>query len=325
MNVVYASNDNYVRHLAASMCSLLERNKACDSITIYILSIGLSPDNVEKLRRLAGRYGRSLKTAEMGDLRDRLEGASDTGGYDISIMARLFMGEILPPEMERVLYLDCDTIVAQSLEKLWDTDLEGCVMGAVMEPTIYEAVKESIGLGETEAYYNSGVLLVDLNLWRQDKIQKQLLDFWREKEGKLFASDQDVLNGVLRRRVKMLPPRYNFFTNYRYFSYGYLTQRCPSYKEVTEEMFVLAKRHPAVIHYMGDERPWFRGNFNHYRRAYEVYAKKTPWAGIPKERGKELYMLAYHAMNYATVLWPDLRWLISRHFGMKMVESRKKR
>lgn len=324
MNILYSSNDSYARHLAVSMCSLLDRNRQCPSITIYIMSIGLSPDSKEKLRRIGDQYGRKLVILELGDLKDRFDYQVDTGGYDISIMGRFFMGEMLPEDVDRVLYLDCDTVAAQPLDKLWNTDLEGQILGAVMEPTIYKAVKESVDLGEMDPYYNSGVLLVDLEKWRAEHVQRRLLDYWKEKGGKLFASDQDVLNGALKGKIKALPPRYNFFTNYRYFSYGDFIRRCPSYRTVTEEMFVTAKKHPAIIHYAGDERPWIRGNLNHYRRAYEIYLSKTPWVGTCKERGKELYMLAYHVLDYVTVLWPEVRWQISRHFGMKLVESRRK-
>lgn len=325
MNIVYSANEGYVRHLGTSMCSLLDRNRGCQSITVYVISLGLSEESVKGLEEIAERYGREVVVTELGDIRDRFDFQVDTGGYDISIMGRLFMGELLPDHVERVLYLDCDTVVVQPLKKLWSVSLEGHVMAAVMEPTIYKKVKESIGLGEKDAYFNSGVLLIDLKQWREQGIQKQLVDFWREKEGKLFASDQDVLNGALKGSIKPLPPRYNFFTNYRYFSYGDLVRRSPSYRAVTEEMFVVAKKFPAIIHYMGDERPWIAGNLNHYRRAYEIYLEQTPWAGTPKEKGKELYMLAYHLMDYVTVLWPEVRWIISARMGMKMVEARSKK
>lgn len=324
MNIVYASNDSYVRHLAVSMYSLFDRNRQCSSMNIYILSLGLSKENVEKLLQIADQYGRRLVILEMGSLKEKFDFQVDMGGYDISIMARLFIGEMLPEEVERVLYLDCDTVVARSLKNLWESNLGSCIVGAVMEPTIYKEVKESIDLKEEEPYFNSGVLLVDLNRWRQEGIQQRLIDFWQKKGGKLFASDQDVINGVLKGKIKSLLPQYNFFTNYRYFSYGDFIRRCPSYKGVTEEMFITAKKHPAVIHYMGDERPWIAGNLNHYRKAYEKYLDKTPWAGTPKEKGKELYMLAYHAMDYVTVLWPEIRWLISQKMGMKVMEGRMK-
>ena len=126
------------------------------------LSLGLSADNQNRLEEIAARYGRELVFVEMGDLKDRIGFQADTGGYDISIMSRLFMGEMLPDCVKRVLYLDCDTVVLASLKKLWQTDLKGRLFGAVMEPTIYPAVKASIGLGKEDPYFNSGVLLIDL-------------------------------------------------------------------------------------------------------------------------------------------------------------------
>lgn len=324
MNLVYASNDAYVRHLAVSMCSLFDRNRQCPAITVYVLSLGLSKEHVDGLEQIAKEYGRELVLLEMGELKERFGFQVDTGGYDISIMARLFLGEMLPEKVRRVLYLDCDTVVVQPLRGLWETELGECLVGAVMEPTIYPEVKEAIDLNDADPYYNSGVLLVDVTRWREEGIQEKLVDFWRKKGGKLFASDQDVLNGSLKGKIKPLPPRYNFFTNYRYFSYGDLIRRCPCYRAVTREMFAAAKKRPAVIHYMGDERPWIRGNWNHYRRAYERYLAMTAWAGAPKEKGKELYMLAYHVMDYVTVLCPKARWLISRKLGRKMIEARAK-
>ena len=324
MNVGYASNDGYARHLGTSLYSLLDRNRDFAEISVYVLTLGLSEENQGKLREIAEHFGRRLIFLNLDDLLERIGYEVDTGGFDISVMLRLFMGDMLPESVERVLYLDCDTVVLQSLKHLWKEELEGKIVGAVMEPTIYQAVKESIDLGEDDPYYNSGVLLVDLKQWREQEIQKKLLGFWKSKGGKLFASDQDVINGTLKGQIHTLMPRYNFFTNYRYFSYRELTHLGKTYKAVTPRELQIAKRHPSIIHYMGDERPWIAGNLNHYRRAYELYLAKTPWAGAPKQEGKRAYMLGYHMLDYATAICPPVRRLVSRKLGMKLVESRKK-
>lgn len=324
MNILYASNDGFARHLGTSMCSLFDKNRKENEITVYVLSLGLSEENRVKLQTIADGYGRVLEIVEAGDLRERFDFDVDTGGYDISIMGRLFMGELLPEHVERVLYLDCDTVVVRPIGPLWRRNLGTAVAGAVMEPTIYEAVKESIGLGPEDGYYNSGVLLVDLKRWREEGIQEKLIRFFREKGGALFASDQDLLNGTLKGRIDTLMPECNFFPNYRYFSYETLVEHAPTYAAVPKDEFRKAKKHPRIIHYMGDERPWIRGNLNHYRLAYEKYLAMTPWAGTPKETGKERYMLIYHLMDYATAVCPEIRWYISRKFGMKAVMNRKK-
>ncbi len=323
MNVLYASNEAYARHLAVSATSLFDRNRDMERITVYVISMGIGEESRKRLLGLAKEYGRQMHFLELGDIRKQFDHAIDTGGFDASIMARLFMGRLLPCQVERVLYLDCDTVVVRSLKKLWETDLLGHVLGAVMEPTIYEAVKDSIGLKREEAYFNSGVLLVDLKRWRQTEGERRLLQFYREKQGRLFASDQDVLNGTFRREIYSLAPEYNFFPNYRYFHYGDLVKHSPVYGQIGKGAFQEAKRHPAIIHYAGDERPWIAGNLCHYRKPYEHYLEKTPWAGTEKIPGKRLYMLLYHGMDYATFVCPGIRWLISRRFGMKAVEARK--
>ncbi len=324
MNLVYASNENYARHLAVSMVSVFAQNQKMEDLAVYVISIGISKESRNRLRTLADRYKRTLKFVELDDLEDRFHYDIDTRGFDISAMGRLFLGDLLPGNMTRVLYLDCDTVAAQPLDELWNLDLKEYMVGAVMEPTIYETVKNDIGLEQGAPYYNSGVLLIDLVRWRNFQAEKKILDFYKEKEGRLFACDQDAINGALRGQIIPIPPQYNFFPNYRYFSYENLVYHSPSYSRVTKEDFVEAKKHPVVIHYMGDERPWIAGNLNHYHKAYDHYLEMTPWAGTPKETGKEWYMLAYHLMDYGTVLWPELRWIISRRFGMKLVDARNK-
>jgi lipopolysaccharide biosynthesis glycosyltransferase len=323
MNVVYASNDGYARHLGVSLYSLLEHNKEAVKIHIYILSMGLSEEIKNRLLGIGTQFERQVTVLELGDLKERFSYEVDTGGFDLSIMARLFVGEVLPVTEDRVLYLDCDTAVCSSLKRLWEMDLDSYMVGAAMEPTIYPAVKETIGLLTEDPYFNSGVLLIDLNRWRKENAQKLLLDFYSSRGGKLFAGDQDTINGALKGRIKPLPPRYNFFTNYRYFRYSHLMKLSPVYQTITKNSFQEAKKHPVILHYMGDERPWKKGNLNHYRKVYDHYLSLTPWAGTPKEEGGCLYMVLYHLMDYATFLCPPIRDLVSRHFGMKVINSRK--
>ena len=325
MNVVYASNDAYVRHLGTSMCSLFDRNRSCQSITVYILSLGLSEDSRAKLEEIAGQYGRRLVFAEVGDLESRFDFPVDTGGYDLSIMSRLFMGELLPNSVKRVLYLDCDTIVCQSIRPLYETGLGDALVGMVMEPTVYREMKESIGLGRDDPYYNSGVLLMDLDRWRGEDVLKKLLDFYKSCHGRLFACDQDTINGALKGRIKTLPVKYNYFTNYRYFRYSTLCTMCAAYREIGEEAYLEARRSPAIIHYLGDERPWIAGNHNHFKKLYEYYLARTPWKDTPRQTGKERYMHMWWLFNRLTWLCPPFRLWVSRHMGMKLVDSRRKR
>ena len=148
MDVVFASNDNYARHLAVSMCSLMDHNQVADRIRVFILSVNLSQENKEKLSMIAQHYAREIIFIPMGNLQEKFPYAIETGGFDISTMSRLFIGTMLPEDVHRVLYLDCDTVVLGSLKKLYHLNLRGNIMGAVLEPTIYSSLNPSAGLRE---------------------------------------------------------------------------------------------------------------------------------------------------------------------------------
>lgn len=325
MVAAYASNDGYARHLAASMCSLFDNNQSEETIRVYVLSNRLSEENIGKLRSIADKYGREMVVVELGDVRSRFPYEIDTRGFDVSALSRFFMAEMIPAHEERILYLDCDTIVKDSLAPLWELPLEGYALAAAMEPTVGMNIKGQIDLTKEDAYYNSGVLLINLAYWRQENVQTKLIDFYREKEGKLFACDQDTINGALRGQIKPLDPRYNFFTNLTYFPYSSLVVRTAGYAAVTKEQLKAAKKNPAVLHYLGDERPWKRGNLNPYRKYYTKYLEMTPYAGTKKETGKELYLLIYHLMEWMTMVCPEARFAINDTMGMWVIDRRSRK
>lgn len=323
-NIIYVSNDGYAGHLAASLYSLLEHSRTIRSMDVYVLSVGMCREYQERLQAVAGTFNRELYVVELGDLKDRFDFAIDTRGFDVSAMGRLFAPLVLPGTVKKALYLDCDTIVCQSIRPLYETELGEALVGMVMEPTVYERMKEAIGLLRDDPYYNSGVLLMALDKWREQDVLGRLLAFYKACEGRLFACDQDTINGVLKGRIKSLPVKYNYFTNYRYFRYSTLCALCSAYRETGEEAYREAARSPAVIHYLGDERPWIRGNHNHFKRLYEYYLGKTPWKNMEKTRGKEGYMQMWWVFNHLTLAAPGFRLWVSRRLGMKLVDSRRK-
>ena len=324
MDIVYASNDLYARHLAVSMISLFDRNQQAEEITVYVLSVGITEESRQKLQKIADQYHRNLELLDLTDIRDRFDYEIDTRGFDISAMGRLFAPQVLPGTVKKALYLDCDTIVNGSIRPLYETELGSHLVGMVMEPTVYREMKESIGMEKDEPYYNSGVLLMDLEAWRNQDVLGQLLEFYRSHQGSLFACDQDTINGALRGRIMTLPVRYNYFTNYRYFRYRTLVSMCGAYRAVGEDEYRQAGKAPVIIHYLGDERPWIAGSHNHFRRLYEYYLDKTPWKGTPKQEGKRLYMHMWWVFNHVSLICPAFRLWISRRLGMRLVDSRRK-
>ena len=94
VNIIYASNDGYAGHLAASLYSLLDNNRNIPRMDIYILSVGMSEAYLERLADVAGAFCRGLHVAELGNLRERFDYEVDTRGFDISAMGRLFRAHL---------------------------------------------------------------------------------------------------------------------------------------------------------------------------------------------------------------------------------------
>ena len=310
MNVFYTLNDAYVPHLAASICSLCENNRQAETIHFFVLSMGIRPQNLQRLQELVQRYGRGLTVSEFGDVAQKFQFPIDTRGFDVSVLARLFVGSVLPQTVDRALYLDCDTIVLDALEDLWQTDLSHCLLGAVMEPTVEKSRKTSLGLAPSDPYFNSGVLLFNLQAWREQQAERAVVEYYASKGGSLIAPDQDAINGAFTGRIKELSPRYNYGTIEIYYPYKTLKKIAAPAPYLPEAEYNRAKRRPAIIHYLGEERPWRKGSTHPFTKHYEQYLAMTPWQDTPKEEGWQAYFFFFRIFNAVTKPCRMLRYRI---------------
>ncbi len=309
MNVFYTTDDKFVPQVAASMCSVFENNRDAADVHIYIASSGITGENKEKLGQFAQRYGRSLSIIEIGDVRDHLDFDIDTLGWSNIVVARLILDKLLPAEVKCVLYLDGDTIVRTSLSALWQADMGKSVVGACIEPTVTRSRRESLGMG-SNPYFNSGVLLIDLKKWREEETGKRILAFYKERGGKLFAPDQDAINGALSGEICALPPQYNYCNTFDFYPYRTLQKLAAPAAYITQRQYDDAKANPAVVHYLGEERPWRAGNTHKYADDFLRYLKMTPWADLPMEEGWGTYFKCFKLFNTVTKPFPMLRYKI---------------
>lgn len=322
MDIVYVANEKYAKYLGISMYSLLENNKSSTDINIHVFSTGICEESKKKLELIAKRFKRNIKLYDLENLKDRFSYAVDTTRFDISTMGRLFIGDVLGADIKRVIYLDCDTIIRKDISKLWYTELFDKAVGAVMEPTIYKRAKLNIGLEHDAPYYNAGVLLIDMEKWRAKNFTQIIIDYFESIKDKSLFNDQDAINGALKWQIMPISPIYNFFTNYKYRRYEDLIKIMPEYRYISKDEFICIKNDPAIIHFAGDERPWYRGNKNYYKKVYEKYRRKTVWKNESPEKGRELYMLLYHMLNIITEKFPKVRLYLSESFYEKMMDKK---
>lgn len=227
----------------------------CDA-NIYILDCGIEDANKQKIMKLC-----SGKNAVFFiDAKKTLDGLDYDLNLDrgsIAAYARLFIGSMLPIELNKVLYLDCDTLITDTLNYLYETDLEDCILGGVRDAFSY-LNKKVFGLNKGDIFINSGILLINLSLYRDDKIEDLIYELLKKKE-KIFQGDQGIINIILHDNIKELPLKYNVQTYLYDFTYfEMLLYRKPDnyYKKSVVEEAVL---NPVIVHFstcFRSDRPW---------------------------------------------------------------------
>ena len=241
-----------------------------------LASPGLPRAGTRALRDMVERRGASLTLHELDERRTR-----DLPGWEYipaEMWFRVFLGELLP-EVERVLYLDCDTIVVDSLAPLAELGLGNAYVAAVRNLFLpgHADRPARIGLPPDQPYFNSGVLLLNLDAMRRDDCQTELLELARCGKGRLLFPDQDALNIVLGRRLIELHPRWNVMNSFLVFPWA----REGAWATLIEE----AASRPAIRHYEGPglSKPWHFLYSYPDREAYFDHRAQTPWPHVRRE------------------------------------------
>lgn len=196
MNVVYSSSDSYAPIAGVSIMSLLHNNTDADEINIYMIDNNISDENKKRFENMVDKFGRNIVFIPRPDLNKMAGVDIEVGRWNISTFFRLFLCTILPDNLDRCIYLDCDTVVRHSLREFWETDLEDKIVAAV-DDCRSDRYKTELNLPCDSTYTNNGVLLIDLKSWREMNVEKDFLNFIIAHNGDITYVDQGVLNGVL--------------------------------------------------------------------------------------------------------------------------------
>lgn len=170
-HIVYASDDGFAEILGVSMVSLYENSKDMEFIAVYVLDSGITDTNKKKLESICKTYNRSLPVwikAMNVSQELSMDVAVDRGS--LSQYARLFISRDVPADLHRVLYLDCDILINTSIRELWNLDLQGKAVGALMD-AFSRQYRANIDLKPDDIMFNSGVMLIDLDKWKGKKVE----------------------------------------------------------------------------------------------------------------------------------------------------------
>jgi len=277
MNIVLATDDNFVQHCSVVLNSLLSNNK---DVKIYILTEGLSKDNVDYLTSLVERKDGELVILNVPStiVQKFPMSALASGHISVATYYRLFVTSLLPEPVDKIIYMDCDIVVRGSLQELWDTPLEDYALGAVYQDlgwSDYNMSWERLGIPRQEGYFNAGVLLMNLKQLRMMDFEEKAVGFIKDNYKRIISHDQDVLNALLYSYIKPLSAKWNYipmFLDKRLFSLKFPLK----YKDKIEEL-----KHsdfsPVVIHFVSTPKPWAAGCNHPYKMEYYKYLDQDRW------------------------------------------------
>lgn len=260
--LVLASDDAYGMPLATTLRSIADTNPGAWPIHCYVLSNGITE---ETKRRVVASLPENSTAIHWLPVELSGFGSFRTLSH-ISKMtyARFLISQMLPPDLSRVLYLDCDLLVVGDLLPLCRAKLGDAVLGAVADPFMDPAIKQNRAgyelVPRVQNYFNAGVLLIDLERWREQRISGKAIQYLEDRPDTPY-SDQDALNVACDGRWKPLESRWN-------------VQR---YDRVIHGESVDANG-PAIIHFTTEEKPWIAKYLSPSAAFYDAYRSRTCFA-----------------------------------------------
>jgi lipopolysaccharide biosynthesis glycosyltransferase len=277
MVVALALDSSYVAPASAVIRSCLLRHSGRELRFEVVHDGSISNSHLRRLEEMCLADGSEIYLHRMADR--LLRSLPLIGRFGPIVWSRLFLPQLLD-EASRVLYLDCDVLVLDRLDPLWQLDLGASVVAAVanvIEPAAREHV-ERIGVSAVGGFFNSGVILFDLDRMRSEGSSDQLVKFARDYGEKLLWPDQDALNVVFNRRWHSLHPRWNAQNNL-------WSWRAGAIELFGAQRVDEAVRDPAIRHFEGPSvaKPWHYLSPVPHRDVYLDTLAQTPWADEPLE------------------------------------------
>lgn len=273
INIVLSTDDNYVQHCSVTIVSILKNNK---DVNIFLLTEGLTKQNQLMLQNIVKDNHGNLNILKVdSSIVNKLPMPKNLVHISVATYYRLFVASLLPSDVDKIIYLDCDLIVRQDLSELYNTNLEKYALAAVYQddPLLITTELDRLNIPKEIGYFNAGVLLVNLKYWREYDVENRLLQYIKDNYEVIVYHDQDTLNGLLYKETLILPCKWNMLTAYfceviNRFS----THKCTQYRD---EILNGTGSNPAIVHFVGALKPWHWESVHPFKSEYYLYLNKT--------------------------------------------------
>lgn len=279
--LVCAADDGYTIPLAVTLYSVFTHLKIYEKLQVFVLDGGVKKSNKSRILKNLDLDRVDINWVPVPEkLLPTVKGSAHVTS---AAYYRLLIPEILPNYIHKVIYLDSDLIVIDDLGNLWDMDVENTYLLAVQDMAV-PYVSSPLGLANYKQlgyspnckYFNTGVMVINVDKWREDNICDRVLEYIANNSQYVRWWDQDGLNAILAEKWKEIHPKWN----QQAAIYGHPYSICHSLeiqwgKTVCNDVI----NFPSIVHYSTANKPWKYGCDHPKNELFFTYLDRTTWQG----------------------------------------------
>lgn len=333
MNVVYSSSDLYSELCGISIVSLFENNKDIDDIIVYIIDNNISDKNKKRLLNTSKKYDRKIIFVYTIDIEKITKTNIYVGRWNIGTFFRLYLSSIIPQDVDKIIYIDCDMIIRHSLKEIYNMDMDKYLVAGV-DDCRSDLYRKEIGCRPGTIYINNGFMLINLKKWREEHVENKFSDFITSRKGDLTYMDQAPMNGVLvpENKIFELKPIYNAQRIFFDFTYKQLLKLRKPKHHLSLNEYNAAISDPVVVHFtptfITGTRPWQIKDNHKFRNEYLYYKEISEWKNEPlrkddrKKRKKIMTIICKLTPKF--IIIPVIGYLHSKWYPKKRIKIAKR-
>jgi lipopolysaccharide biosynthesis glycosyltransferase len=295
IRVITLADDAYAMPLAVMVRSLIENHSPGRALRITVIDGGISAGNRRRLDAswTSGLPPKDVEWTFVPPSFGNAEVLPIWGRMARLTYARLALNDYFNTEDGRVVLLDSDTMVLTDLAPLHDLDLGAAAIGATKDPYIPTvsainglATWRESGLPPDAPYFCAGIMVVDLQRWRQQGVTRRAVDYIRREQHRLRIYDQDALNAVLGR------------------DWIELDERWQAHPRLLRSVGRRPPAEPWIVHFSGRLKPWLYDARGRADALYYEYLDRTAWRGFRPPRDFASLALKLYDSPLRRVLYP---------------------
>ena len=306
MNILYQFDEAYSPYAGVSLTSLFINHADSPEINVYILGEALSSCSVSRFQLLAKQYGRKITFLNSDRILRKIRelGIPKYRGSFAANMKLFFSSEI-EEKVERLLYIDSDTLITGPLEPLFHLSMKEYPLAMALD-SLGEKHKRYIGLQKMEPYFNSGVILFNLKKWRELDCEKLLAEHALHSRSHYMSPDQDLLNVVFKNKILCINLKYNFQPIHYQFDFKYYSKIWGADHYYTEQEVTDAFSDIRIMHFFrfAGDFPWNIGSVHPYTDAFNHYLSLSFWKNLQRSPSQKNILFSIEKWLYRHLSQP---------------------